>query len=436
MLVVGAGLAGLVAARDLVAAGVSTLVLEARQRVGGRLLTLAGDAGVTLDLGGQWIAREHHRARELANGLRLELATPATVGRATATIGGREVEMRGLLPAMGMLARADLLQAGYRLGRLVAATSLEHPTAGAGVAGRDEITAARWLGRNLRTRAGREIARAMVEICFAFGADETSLLGLLFDIRAARSISGVLGAQADIVVGGAQQLALRLADRLNDRVVTGAAVDRVSWSDQHIEIGAGGRTWTSHAAAICIPPALARRIVFTPALPADRRALLDGMLPGNVIKALAVYETPFWRHHGHSGSTFNIGSTLGVTADVSPRDESAGVLVALACASGADRLRGAPEQPEDAVLSSLVELFGEQARAAREVAVHDWSQELFTGGCYAGHFTPGTLQAAGGAALRPSGAIHWGGTETATDWHGYMEGAVRSGERVAGELTR
>lgn len=431
---VGAGLAGLVATRDLVAAGVSTIVLEARERVGGRVLTVIAGSGAAIDLGGQWVGPRHDRARALASELGLELVPAPTEGRATARVDGRTVEMGDAVPAAGALARLDLYVAGWRLERLVGALALDDPVAGAGMGRRDEITAAGWLEHNLRTSTGQRVARSMVELCFAFTPEQTSLLGLLFDIRAAGSIRGVLGAQADLVVGGAQQLATGLAERLGDRVIKGTAVDRVAWSDEVIEIDAGGRTWRSRAAAICIPPAMARRIEFTSALPEDRRALLDGMLPGDVIKALAVYDEPFWRQQGHSGSTFNVGFPLVATADVSPPDGT-GLLVALACASGADRLRDAAVEQEGAVLSWLAELFGAPARAAREVFVHDWCQELFTGGCYAGHFTPGTLKLAGARLRAPCGPLRWGGTETATDWHGYMEGAIRSGERVARELT-
>ena len=259
------------------------------------------------------------------------------------------------------------------------------------------------------------------------------MLGFLFDIRAAQSIAGVLDAQAQIVMGGAQQLAERLARELGEHsVIIGAR--EVRSGAGRVTLQAGDRTWSAARVGFCVPPRLLGEITFSPELPDTRRAL-TAMPTGNVIKVLAVYARPFWRDNGHSGSTFNVGSPLTVTVDASPPDERRGVLVALSCASSADRLRlpASDAERKGLVVQSLVD-FGEEARHPERMYMHDWSNEPLTGGCYAGHFVPGILTAAGDALSTPCPPLYFGGTETALEWHGYIEGAVRSGERVAEQL--
>ncbi len=189
VLVVGAGLSGLVAARDLATAGASVLVLEARDRVGGRVLSTPASGGTTIDLGGQWIGPHHDRLRAAASGLSIEIVDASLAGTSTLSMGSRTFATSGLIPAVSAPVRMDLRQAGLRFSRLVAQVPLEAPWRARRARAWDRRSAASWVHRNVVTAPGREIAGAMVESSFAFEAEETSLLGLLFDVGAARGLA-------------------------------------------------------------------------------------------------------------------------------------------------------------------------------------------------------------------------------------------------------
>lgn len=374
-------------------------------------------------------------SRAAASRLSIEIVDAPLAGMSTLSMGSRTFPASGLVPGVSAAVKMDLCQAGFRFSRLVAQVPLEAPWRARRARAWDRRSAASWMHRNVVTAQGKEIARAMVEASFAFEAEETSLLGLLFDVGAARGLAELWQAQAGLFASGAQQIALRLAAQLDGRVLLGRAVTRIDHDSDGVVLGVGDETFRARRVAVCIPPALAARIAFEPALPWWRRRLVAGLPPGDAIKVIAVYDQPFWRHQGHSGQTLNTRSLLAVTSDSTTPGCSRGVLAGLAVASGAKRLRQVvASRREDRILLALEDLLGPRARDVEELQILDWSDEEWTGGCYAAHFLPGTWTAAGFALKEPCGRISWGGTETATDWHGYMEGAVRSGERVAAEL--
>jgi monoamine oxidase len=186
---------------------------------------------------------------------------------------------------------------------------------------------------------------------------------------------------------------------------------------------------------VAIAPTLAGRIDYAPALPALRDQLTQRVPQGSVIKVEAVYPEPFWRAQGLSGSSYSDGSPIQFTYDNSPPGGRPGVLLGFVAGSEARRLGTlSPAARRRAVLTSFVGLFGPAATHPRSLIEHDWSAEEYTRGCYAGFLPPGVWSDYGSALRAPVGHIHWAGTETAEVFTGYMDGAVRSGERAAVEV--
>jgi len=437
--VIGAGLAGLTAARDLVAAGRDVVVLEARDRVGGRVLTETLVDGTTIDHGGQWIGPGQHRMAHLADDLGLETFPTYDGGENLLHFGGRTARYEGAIPRLSPVVLADMGQAQMRFDRLAQRVPLDAPWAADRAEEWDGQTFESWIRRNAVTRGARELLTLYSEAVFAAAPADLSLLHALFYTHSGNGVDVLAGtrdgAQQDRFVGGAQGLALGLAAHLGDRVRLEQPVRRVDWSGDAVMALTDSVLVAARHAIIAIPPPLATRIRYEPPLPPARDQLTQRLPMGAVIKCHAVYERPFWRDDGLSGQATTDVGPVKVTFDNSPPRGSPGVLLAFVEGAHARALsQRAPDDRREQVLAALVRLFGAAAARPLEYTERDWSAEEWTRGCYAALFTPGTWTQLGPALRAPVGRIHWAGTETATVWCGYMDGAVQSGERAAREI--
>ncbi|MGI8492212.1 MAG: flavin monoamine oxidase family protein [Acidimicrobiales bacterium] len=439
VVVIGAGLAGLTAARQLARGGRSVQVLEARDRVGGRTLNAAVGDGTAVELGGQFVGPGQHRVLALIGDLGLQTFPTYDEGGHVLEIAGRRMTYSGRAPRLNPLALLDAGQLWMRLGRMARQVPVDTPWEGPKALGWDAVTVAGWTRRAARTAVGETFLRLFVEGVFATEPDSMSLLHLLFYIHAAGGFSALTdtkgGAQQDRVVGGSQLISQRMADELGDRVHLGSPVHRLDWAPDKVVAHAGGVTVTAARAVLAVPPVLAGRIDYRPALPADRDQLTQRMPHGSVIKCMAVYPTPFWRLDGLSGQAASDIGPVTATYDNTPPGGTPGVLLAFVEAGHARRLARLPaDERKQSVLEALARLFGDQARRASGWLELDWSAEPWTRGCYGAHMPPGVWTQFGPALRAPIGPLHWAGSETATRWPGYMEGAVDSGLRAAEEL--
>ncbi len=441
-IVVGAGVAGLTAADRLAAAGRDVIVLEARDRVGGRILTVdvPGVPGLRVDSGGQWVGPAQHALLAELKRFGLTTIDQSGGGEDLVSIGGRLRRYTGSTPKLGLLTVVDVGIALQRFEKLAARVDLDRPWATPDADELDGQTFESWIGHHCRTRNGREFFRICCEAVFATKAANVSLLHALFYSHSGGGLEHLIstegGAQHARVDGGMQQLAEHLAEGLGDRVrldepVTAIAVD-----------GSGVRVTTergTHEAArviVAVPPTLAGRLRFEPVMPTTRDALTQRMPQGSVIKCQAVYDRPFWRGAGLSGEAVGDTAPVKVVFDGTPPGEgSPGVLTSFIEAADAIRLSAAtPEERQAEVLEVLAHYFGDDARRPIAFVERDWSAEPWTRGCYGAHLPPGAWTQVGAALREPVGPIHWAGTETAERWCGYIDGAITSGERAAGEV--
>jgi len=439
--VVGAGLAGLAAARRLVARGHEVVVVEARERVGGRTEGLVLADGTPLELGGQWLGEGHTRMYELAGELGLStFRTWNDEGRLVLELRGKRSTMsprKGAVPRISPFALADLAQGLARFARLAARTDLERPWLTPGAEVLDGQTWESWIRRNLRTTAGRAYFHVACEAVWAAQASDISLLHALFYTHSNADLETLLsvdrGAQQDRVVGGSVLVAGAMAATLGERVVLGRPVRRIEQNDHEVRVIArDGSQYRGDTAIVTLPPTLAGRLEYDPPLPSWRDQLTQRMPAGSVIKAFAVYPEPFWRQDGRNGQAASDTGPVKVTFDNSPPSGTPGVLMGFLEGSQA-RIWARRSQADrrEAVIGSFVRYFGQAAARPAQYAERDWMAEEFTRGCYGAHFAPGVWTSYGEAWRAPAGRIHWAGTEYAPQWNGYMEGAVRSGETTA-----
>lgn len=437
--IVGAGISGLTTALRLHEAGRSVVVLEARDRVGGRTLNEPLGDGKVVELGGQWAGPGHTAIRGLAAECGIDTFPTHIEGEHLFDFAGRTSRYRGDIPRIAPLGLLDYRLAQARLERMARTIDPDVPAHAPRAKRWDCETAASWMARHMRTRSGRELMRLAVEAVLAVDPADLSLLHWLFYIRVGGGLDSLVrtdgGYQQDRFVGGSQEIAIRVARRLGERVRLGVPVTRIEQPGGHVELAAGEVRLAARFCVLALPPALTGTIAFDPPLPGARQQLAQRMPQGTVAKYMAVYPEPFWRAQGLSGHATADRGPVSVVFDNSPPDGAPGVLLAFSLAGDARRLAQRPEhERRTAVLARLAALFGARAGDPERLIERSWAEEEWTRGCYAGYFGPGGWTAFGDVLRRPVGRLHWAGAETATLHHGSMDGAVAAGERAASEV--
>jgi monoamine oxidase len=439
VVVVGAGLAGLVAARDLVAAGAEVVVLEARDRVGGRTLTLPAADGTPIDHGGQWIGPTQDRIAAVAASLGVTTYPTWDRGLHIEFRDGQAHRFDGRLPASDPGTAVAMGLAIRELDAMAATVPPEAPWTADQALAWDSQTVESWLQARVTAEGARTWLRTAVRSTLAAEAGEVSLLHTLFFIRSAGGFAQLIetdgGAQERRFHQGAQAISIRLAEALGERVALGAPASVVRHDQGGVVVEADGRTVAAERAILAIPPALAGRLSYRPALPGWRSQLTQRVPMGSVVKVHALYDEPFWRQDGLSGLAVSDNGPVEVVYDNSPEGGSPGVLVGFIEGQHARAWgRRDPAERRAAILQCLVGFFGEAAGHPHELLERYWADEEYSGGCFAGYFPPGVWTSYGRGLREPVGRLHWAGTETATVWNSYMDGAVRSGERAAAEV--
>lgn len=438
VLVVGAGLAGLTAARALDAAGISVAVLEARDRVGGRTLSRrVGDA--VFDLGGQYVGEKQTRILALARDLGLHRSPTPHEGKTWIELAGRRASYRGAIPKLPLSTLLQLQLFLWRLDRIGREIPPGEPWKAPSAARFDAHTVENWWRRFVFGRSARAMLRLTNRMTFGVEADEMSLLSLLQYTTSAHGLSHMTaierGSQEACLVEGTQALSTRIAEKLGDRVVLGVAVRRIAQDEQGVSVHGDGGSWRARRVIVAVPPLLAGAIEYEPALPSARTALMQRFPAGAVIKCIALYERPFWRERGFSGEVIRDAGAIGYALDATKAGGGPPALVGFMEGAPARASSGGdPEERRRTVLAELARYFGEAALAPVAYFDQDWAAEPWTRGCSAGFAVPGALSRYGHALRAPCGRIHWAGSETAREWFGYMEGAIESGERAAAEI--
>lgn len=448
--VVGAGISGLVAARTIRRHHRSVLVLEARDRVGGRVLnhhlTKPGEHGATIESGGAFIGPTQTHIAALAEEYAVPTFLEYDTGSSTyvsPTFG--RMHYSGTVPYDPLiLPDAALLttRIDHYASQIDVSAPWDHPRA----AEWDAMSLGEWLRRNAVNSPGiTEIMKAWTQPGFGADPDELSFLFVLWYVACsgdedntgtfARNSDTADGAQERRFVGGSQLIPLRMAKELGDTLALEAAVRRIEQRDGHVVVRSDRGTVVAKRVVVAAPPPLVLDIEWQPRLPTGRLQLLRHLDMGQLMKCDAVYARPFWRDQGLNGfGLMTTGATRAVF-DNSPRSGTPGVLLAFV-GGGTWRTYGPMSRAErrKAVLEGFAALFGDEALHPIDYVEHDWTKERWTGGAPTAIHAPGTFVPFGPHIRRPFGRVHWAGTETATYWSGYMDGAARAGRRAALEV--
>lgn len=441
-IIIGAGYAGLSAAKHLKDAGKNILLLEARDRVGGRVLTQTYDDGTYLDMGGSCLGRDQPRMFKLAEEFGVETFNLNTTGQVVQLYRGRRKLYQGLIPPLAIWELLDLHFLIQRLESLAATVNLEEPWNTTNAAKFDNMTFGEWLNRNCWTKASREYITLAAEIIWGAGTSEFSALHAFFRAKSGVSFTTLCtnesGAQSHLIRGGAQTIANKIRVHLGDIVHLGEPVEKVDQSSPTggtLSVVTTKTTYKSRHVIVAIPPLQVLRVSFNPPLPHQRRILLEHSPVGSTWKYLVCYKKPFWRDQGLSGEAASPDELIRATFDISPKASGYGVLMVFVVSHNARTLSlRSEEERKNAILKTLTTLFGKEAAKPFRFVEHTMADESYIGGCPVSNPAPGMLSTLGPWLRKPFGRIHWAGTETSSVWNGYMEGAVNSGQCAAREV--
>ena len=438
--VVGAGFAGLTAALRLHQAGHSVALLEARDRVGGRTYTVTRDDGAWIDKGGAWVGPSQDRIYALMDEFGAKTFKQYHDGNAMMVVDGKQHRYEGTIPwTMSPWASLNLGAGFLELGQMCKSIPLEAPWEAKKAKKWDQMTLAQWLEKNIMSKAAHDLLDTAISGCYTSAASEVSMLFMLFQMGSAGGPAWVLGgkgaSQDARVIGGMSAIYQPMAVELGDAIQLSQPVRSITQDADGVTVRSERASIRARRVIVAVPLAIASQIIYEPMLPTDRSFLHQRMPSGAIVKVSVVYDEPFWRADGLCGQSAAPGSPAPVTIDACTDTGNPGILCVIIEGPIARRYERLDEgERRQEVLDALVERFGAKAGKPVDYVEQNWTREPFSGGGMLSHAPPGVLTEFGHALRTPCGRIHWAGTESSAKMCGWIDGAIRSGERAAGEV--
>lgn len=435
VVVVGAGPSGVNAARLLAAAGKDVVVVEARERVGGRMCSQQTHSGAFVELGAQWLGKKgQNRLDALVQEHGFQKLPNYSEGKIVhwASDDGHKKLLVSENPAAldSFATKADQLWIMARISGLASKADYDHPLRGFGYD--ENVTVTDFIDKVAWTQEGAKSFKGLLEQGLCRDLSDISLYSLA---EFAKSMTSSANADEHYFDQGFTNLIKKHAEPIADRIHFKCKVNRVDMSDGtagSITIETTGGNFRAKHVIFAVPPQLLTNVQFNPALPGNRNVrMAESMVTGQVIKLVAVFPTPWWRSHGLRGAIFRPKGPFYATQDLSPSDGT-GVLVGFVSGPVAAKYHALPvEQLRDVFEKHLRESFGRLDEEIAEVFYHDWISDELTRGGYVAVVGPGQWHHHPNGLAPSVGNVHFAGTETAREWRGYIEGALEAGERTA-----
>lgn len=433
VVIVGAGLSGLAAALELRKSNLSFVVLEARNRPGGRVYSKQTDGNVAIDFGAQWISPKHHRMKKLISNFGFSTVSTYKKGK-TIYEFNQKVSFQKFPPITG-IGYIDIYQFSQKLNRhsnqLFAKAPWESPTAYQ----LDQITMLQYLEKHMYTKLGKRYITLLFEEMLCSKLNDVSALDVMWCIKTAGNVHNIKKSEKLWIEEGAGDLMEAIASSLSGKMEYNCPVQKIAYNREGVSILTNKNCWKARRAIIAVPPNLQTQIEFEPPLPTIKSQLNERSWMPSVIKFIIFYKTPFWRKLNLTGMIYSENSVVKQAVDITPKHQKVGVLTVLSNGSAARHLEKLSEQERrNEVLATLTRFLGNNAATPLQFHEKNWTEDEWTRGGYGIHYAPGVIINFGAALFEPVLTLHWAGSETATEWRMYMEGAVQSGERAAKEV--
>ncbi|OLY81741.1 hypothetical protein AYI68_g4150 [Smittium mucronatum] len=442
-IVVGAGLSGLIAARNLKREGLKVLVIEAQNRIGGRMVGKLLPSGQWIDQGGQWVGPTQHRFLNLLNEYHIKRFASPSEGLKVLVFDGKRYEFNGFFqgyhegdpPGVSDEEWNDAINAWNRFKKLSDDLPQGHPHFGDDIEKLDSDTLARWISDNTKTPFGNWYFSYMCRAVGFSGPSEPKEVSLLHALYGEKVASQSEAPEAELLHGGAGQIPSLIAKELTSCIQLNEPVYTIKHADDFVEVVTQKGSYKAHSAIIAMPPHLAGHLLYEPPLPALREQLTQRIPMGTCCKILVTYPTPFWREKGLAGIAIGNNKWVELAADSSDPETGVGVIAAFV---SCDRYRKwqnlSSSERKESVLSDLAIYFGSPAMSPTTYEEVNWPRNSYTGGGYTAYMPPGVWSSMGQALSPAIGPIHWAGTEMSDVWPGFFEGAINSGELSASNV--
>uniref|UniRef100_A0A8C2UQK3 Amine oxidase n=2 Tax=Chinchilla lanigera TaxID=34839 RepID=A0A8C2UQK3_CHILA len=444
VVVIGGGISGLAAAKLLSEHELSVLVLEARNRVGGRTYTVRNEHVNWVDVGGAYVGPTQNRILRLSKELGLETYKVNVNERLVQYVKGKTYPFRGAFPPVwNPLAYLDYNNLWRTMDDMGKEIPADAPWEAPHAREWDKMTMKDLIDKICWTKTAKQFATLFVNINVTSEPHEVSALWFLWYVKqcggTTRIFSVSNGGQERKFKGGSGQVSERIMGLLGDRVKLNCPVTYVDQSGDNIIIET-----LSHEHYECryvisaIPPTLTAKIHFKPELPPERTQLIQRLPMGSVIKCMMYYREAFWKKKDYCGCMIieDEEAPIAITLDDTKPDGSVPAIMGFILARKADRLAKLHKEIRKKKICELYAkvLGSQEALEPVHYEEKNWCEEQYSGGCYTAYFPPGIMTQYGRVIRQPVGRIYFAGTETATQWSGYMEGAVEAGERAAREV--
>ena len=439
IVIIGAGYAGIAAAKKLYAAGKNFIVVEARDRIGGRTLTEKVASGATLEMGAKWIGPTQHKVWEWVKETQTETYETYDEGKNILSFRQKISTYTGVIPKIDPLSLIDLGMAISKINKLANQIPVESPWSHPNAKEFDEITLATWIQKNIKTYKARHIFEIGIQTVFAAESSEMSLLHALFYLHSGDNMDTLIsiknGAQQTILRGGTQGLIKKIAAPFQEHIRLNEPLRKVEQNENGVIIYTDNLEIEAQKCILTIPPVMINSVQFSPILPQQKAQLYQRVPMGAAMKVYTIYKTPFWRKKGYSGQIVSDEFPVKVTFDVGHGADELGILLTFVEGNDARNFIDMPEtERKRLVLEKLTRFLGEEAANPIQYLDKCWTEEEWTRGCYVGLMAPNTMTQFGRFLRTPFQNIHFAGTETAEKWNGYLDGAIESGYRAAAEV--